>query len=119
MRSLLAPFLAVLLCGPVVTGCTIWDELNASAELMDSMEKDSSKKKKADEEAAAQAGNGQTAPRADPLLASKKWWKDAQTLSSKPIDQSIVSCRLQGGRTQFMSRPQCMASNGKPSSAAR
>ena len=67
---------SLALAAPLLLGCTILDELDASAELMD---------------------------------------KGARSIGSKEIDEKIVSCRLPGGRTQFMARPQCLASRGTPS----
>lgn len=104
MPARLAFALVLLLAVAPLSGCTIYDELQASSELMDSMTKGDEKPEAV---AAAEAPP-------DPLEASKQWWKGAQSLSSNEIDSSIASCRLPGGRTQFMKRAQCQARGGTP-----
>jgi len=98
---LLAPILILLLSASL--GCPIMDELNKANAKMDEIVKVKPKK-----EAEAEAG-----AKVDPLQLSKDWWNSARSLNSKSVSPSIVNCRL-GGRSQFMTRDECLNRGGDP-----
>jgi hypothetical protein len=42
------------------------------------------------------------------------WWAKASSLSSEESTAHIVGCRTQGGKTDFMTRDDCLARGGVP-----
>jgi hypothetical protein len=104
---LLAPILIVLLSTSL--GCPIMDELNKANDKMDEIVKTKPKK---DEDREADAST-----KLGPLERSKQWWKSARSLDSDKVSPSIVTCRV-GGRSQFMSRDECLSRGGNPGRAS-
>jgi hypothetical protein len=102
VRPLLAAFTILSLAGSF--GCSIWDELDSANEKMDAFSKT-----KGEEEAPTVDPEAPPTPQA----RSTKWWSQARSLDSKPMTESIVRCRLNGG-LQFMRRDECLNRGGKP-----
>ena len=104
VRPLLAAFTILSLASSF--GCSIWDELDSANEKMDAFSKT---KGEEEEEAATVDPDAPLTPQA----RSTKWWSQARSLDSKPMAESIVRCRLNGGQ-QFMRRDECLNRGGKP-----
>ena len=107
---------AILFACQLSLGCFVFEELDASKDLLDNPTFEKTEKKKAPQPGPAKsAGGGKKGPSAQERLAG--WWKEARSLNTGEVDESMVSCEL-GGSTQFMSRSDCLA-RGSEAGAVR
>jgi hypothetical protein len=103
---LLVTSLACLLGSPA---CMVVEEIDNAAAKMPTTK---AEKRKESEPAPAESS---FAAKKDAVLeTSKQWWGRATSLSSERVDESVVQCAV-GGRSQFMSRADCLARGGRPS----
>lgn len=103
---LLVASLACLLGSPA---CMVIEEVDNAAAKMPTSK---AEKRKGSEPAPEESS---FAAKQDALLeTSKQWWGRATSLSSERVDERVVQCAL-GGRSQFMSRDDCLSRGGRPS----
>ena len=105
-RLALAGFAAVAL-----SGCFV-DEIDKSVKaspMGQQMAADAAKKEAADKPAKKDGAAGKPAA---PQGAS--WWAKASSLSSEESTAQIVGCKMQSGKTDFMTRDDCLARGGHP-----
>jgi hypothetical protein len=103
MRRVL-PLLAIAF---LLSGCFVFDEIDAGMEMMD-------KGPKKEEPAPEPAGGAAKKP------AGQEWWSTAKSLSREDADaappgdpQQLVTCRI-GGGSRFMRRGDCVSQGGAP-----
>jgi hypothetical protein len=104
-----AHLLLAALAAVSLSGCFL-NEIDKSVESspMGAEMKADAAKKEADEKAAKK--DGAAAKAAPPQGAS--WWAKASSLSSEESTAKIVGCKL-GGKTDFMTRDDCLARGGQ------
>ena len=93
--------LLVLCAG--LSGCFVFDELDAGEKIMEQNAKAQPAAAPAQPAAAPQAGAG--------------WWANAKSLGDAPSDSKNppVACTI-GGSTRFMRRSDCLSQGGRPQS---
>lgn len=100
--------LALLLACLLLSGCFVFDELEAGQEILD--------KTGPQKEAPAEPGD----PEARPPTGSD-WWSKAKSIGPGAADAdpddptALVSCRISGA-TRFMRRGDCLSQGGRPRS---
>ena len=85
-----------------LSGCFVFDELDAGNKILDQISPKKPEAAPAEKAPAPQAGAG--------------WWANAKTLSGPPSDPGndpAVSCTV-GGSTRFMRKSDCLSQGGKP-----
>lgn len=93
--------LALCVC---VSGCFVFDELDAGEKIME-------------QNAAAKPAAAPAAPAAAHQTGSG-WWANAKSLSDTPADAGAnpaVACTI-GGSTRFMRKSDCLSQGGRPAS---
>lgn len=99
-----------------LTGCFVFDELEAGEKIMDSHSPHRNKKKSEAEEAAT-SGTGEE----ESKPTGQAWWSQARSLNSGPADDedadagdpsAVVRCEL-AGATRFMRRGDCLSQGGR------
>ena len=86
-----------------LSGCFVFDELDAGEKIMEQNAKAQPAAPAAQPAAAPQAGAG--------------WWANAKSLSDAPGDgkNPAVACAI-GGSTRFMRKSDCLSQGGRPQS---
>ena len=107
MRNLL--LIVSLSCVLGSPACMVIEEVdNAAAKMPNARTRPST-----ESETSPEPGSSFAAKKDAVLERSQQWWDRATSLSSESVDSKIAQCTL-GGRTQFMSRDDCLARGGQP-----
>ncbi len=96
--------LALLMLCVCVSGCFVFDELDAGEKIMEQNAAAKPAAAPAQPAAAHQTGSG--------------WWANAKSLSDTPADPGTnpaVACTI-GGSTRFMRKSDCLSQGGHPQS---
>jgi hypothetical protein len=102
--------LLLVLCGLLVSGCFVFEEIDKGMEIMEA-HTPAANKKKQEQDALAESGEK------PPTYAEKVggWFENAKSLA--PGDSTsadpLIACRT-GGRTLFTKRADCLARGGQP-----
>jgi len=105
--------LVAALIGVSLSGCFL-DEIDKSVKnspMGAEMAADAAKKDAAEKEKTAKQ-DGKAAKPAGPQGAS--WWAKASSLTSEESTAHIVGCKTQGGKTDFMTKDDCLSRGGTP-----
>lgn len=113
LRTRLVRALAVGLVASLAAGCFVGDEIDKAAALTSGP----GPAKKDPAAAPADAKPKQIASAAPKPDAggppAKSWWETARSLTSEESVSDIVGCAV-SGRTEFMTRDDCLARGGTP-----
>ena len=104
-------FVLLLLTAGLLSGCFVFDELDAGHEILDAHTPAAKKKPAAAQ--TTEAGEGQEGP-----PTGQAWWSGAKSLNTAPQEpeagdpNALVECRL-GKGTRFMRRGDCASQGGR------
>ena len=104
MRSGMTRRLALLVLCIGMSGCFVFDELDAGEKIMEQNAKAKPAAAPAQPAAAHQTGSG--------------WWANAKSLRDTPAEPGnnpAVACAI-GGSTRFMRKSDCLSQGGRPTS---
>ena len=102
MRPGMIPRIALLVICVCVSGCFVFDELDAGEKIME-------------QNAPAKPAAAPAQPAAAPQTGSG-WWANAKSLSDTPADSGAdpaVACEI-GGSMRFMRKSDCLSQGGRP-----
>ncbi len=105
--------LVAALIGISLSGCFL-DEIDKSVNSspMGAQMKAEAAAKEAAEKDKTAKQDGKAGKPAPPQGAS--WWAKASSLTSEESKADIVGCKTQGGKTDFMTKDDCLARGGTP-----
>lgn len=113
LRTRLVRALAVGLVASLAAGCFVGDEIDKAASLSQGGPGPAKKPPgAASEEKPKQVASAAAKPNAGGSPA-KSWWETARSLTSEDSVSDIVGCAV-SGRTEFMTREDCLARGGAP-----
>jgi len=102
-RAVLIPILGAGLSIVLGTGCFVFEEIDNGMKELERFDGKTEAQPAPAKPASQQAKEPQV-----------NWWEKARTLGSKPVDEGIVRCELDGA-VQFMDREDCLGRGGRPS----
>jgi len=104
----MARLLCLLAACLLLSGCFVFDEIDAGMEMMEKTGPQPPKQEAPDPGADAKKPSGQ------------EWWSNAKSLSAEDAEavppgdpKQLVTCRI-GGGSRFMRRGDCVSQGGKP-----
>lgn len=110
LRTHLLRAVAIALVATLSAGCFVGDEIDKAAALSQG---NPGPAKKPPAAGAAEEKPKQVASAKAAAPAGKSWWETARSLTSEDSESDIVGCAV-SGRTEFMTRDDCLARGGAP-----